>query len=132
MANSDNVLRGGLTTKHIDVPELLKHVKCEATFPSVLTGEKTANGEKIYQTPVADFQLSVFEPEAGEILSFTPDTEEILLLTEGIVEVDDDKIALKLEKGNPSAVVFPGELIYLAAAAKSTVFRASAGMNIGE
>jgi mannose-6-phosphate isomerase len=129
MANSDNVLRGGLTTKHIDVTELLINIKCEATFPKVLTGEKAANGEKIYQKSVADFQLSVFEPEAGEILSFTPASEEILLLTEGIVEVDDDKIAIKLEKGNPSAVVFPGELIYLAAAAKSTVFRASAPVN---
>jgi mannose-6-phosphate isomerase len=129
MANSDNVLRGGLTTKHIDVPELLKHVKCEATFPRVLNGEKTANGEKIYQTPVTDFQLSVFEPEAGEILSFIPASEEILLLTEGMVEVDDDKIALKLENGNPSAILFPGQLVYMAAATKSTVFRASGNIN---
>ena len=129
MANSDNVLRGGLTTKHIDVQELLKHVKCVATIPNVLTGEKTTNGERIYKTSVPDFQLSVFEPEAGEILSFTPAAEEILLLTEGIVELDDDKIALKLEKGNPSAVLFPGQLVYLAAAAKSTVFRASGNIN---
>jgi mannose-6-phosphate isomerase len=129
MANSDNVLRGGLTSKHIDVTELLKHVKCEATFPQVMRGEKLTSGEKIYQTPVADFQLSVFEPEAGEIFSFTPASEEILLLTDGIVEVDDDKIALKLEKGNPTAIVFPGQLVYIAAAAKSTVFRASAPVN---
>ncbi len=31
MANSDNVLRGGLTNKHIDVKELLKHIKFEPT-----------------------------------------------------------------------------------------------------
>lgn len=41
MASSDNVLRGGLTSKHIDVPELLKHVKCEATHPDILPGLKT-------------------------------------------------------------------------------------------
>ena len=46
MANSDNVLRGGLTTKHIDVKELLKHVKCEATYPGYLTGEKQLSDEE--------------------------------------------------------------------------------------
>ncbi len=40
MASSDNVLRGGLTTKHIDVKELLKHVKCEPTNPNILNGGK--------------------------------------------------------------------------------------------
>ncbi|MGZ3940605.1 MAG: mannose-6-phosphate isomerase, class I, partial [Flavisolibacter sp.] len=36
MANSDNVLRAGLTDKHIDVAELLKHVKFETTIPNIL------------------------------------------------------------------------------------------------
>jgi len=39
MANSDNVLRAGLTDKHIDVPELLKHVKFEPTYPNILEGD---------------------------------------------------------------------------------------------
>jgi len=38
MANSDNVLRGGLTLKHVDVPELLKHVEFEETNPDILIG----------------------------------------------------------------------------------------------
>ncbi len=130
MANSDNVLRGGLTTKHIDVTEFLKHVKCEATYPQIITGEEI-DGEKIYKTSAPDFQLSVFELEAGGIISFTPASEEILLLTEGVAEADDDKIALKLEKGNPSAVLFPGQLVYLAAATKSTVYRASTAIHNG-
>ncbi len=125
MANSDNVLRGGLTTKHIDVQELLKHVKCEATFPHILSGEAISEAEKLYKTPAPDFQLSVFELEAGETISFMPVATEILLLTEGVAELDDDDIAVKLELGNPSAVIFPGEPVYLAAAAKSTVYRAS-------
>ena len=137
MANSDNVLRGGLTSKHIDVKELLKHVKCEATIPAIIKNEKTDGDEKFYKPGVADpiaigFQLSVFELEAGEIISFTPDTVEILLLTEGVVELDDDNMAIKLQKGNPSAVVFPGQVVFLAAAAKSTVFKASAPVNSRE
>ena len=132
MANSDNVLRGGLTTKHIDVAELLKHVKCEATYPDILNGEEVAQAERLYKTPAPDFQLSVFELAAGEIVSFTPTTTEILLLTEGVAELDDDNIAVRLEAGNPSAVIFPGQAVYLAAASKSTVFRASAAINKGE
>jgi len=124
MANSDNVLRGGLTTKNIDVKELLKHVKCEATFPTILPGERNKE-EKTYKTPAPDFQLSVFELEKGDTISFQPAGVEILLLTEGVVELDDDKETIKLQKGDPAAVVFPGQVVYLAAAAKSTVFRAS-------
>ena len=129
MANSDNVLRGGLTTKHIDVPELLKHVKCEATYPDILTGEAVSSHEKMYKTPAPDFQLSVIELEAGDTISFTPIDTEILLLTEGVAELDDDNIVVRLELGNPSAVVFPDQPVYLAAAGKSTLYRASAGIH---
>ena len=38
MANSDNVLRGGLTPKHIDIEELLEHIKFEPTYPNMLIG----------------------------------------------------------------------------------------------
>jgi len=126
MANSDNVLRGGLTTKHIDVTELMKHVKCEATIPQIITGDVNEEGERTYNTPVPDFTLSVFEMEKGDVASFNPTTTEIVLLTEGVVEADDDDTTIKLQAGTPSAVVFPGATVYLAAAAKSVVFRASA------
>ena len=45
MANSDNVLRGGLTPKHVDVPELMKHVRFEATNPRILMGDRAAGRE---------------------------------------------------------------------------------------
>lgn len=125
MSNSDNVLRGGLTTKHIDIKELLKHVKCEGTHPAVLAGEALNETEKAYLTPYPDFKLSVMELEAGDTYSFEPAAVEIILLTEGRAELDDDKVVVKLEAGSPAAVVFPGQTVYLAAAARSTVFRAS-------
>lgn len=128
MANSDNVLRGGLTNKHIDVVELMKHIKCEATIPQIIMGDVNEEGEKTYNTPVPDFALSVFEMEKGDIASFNPTTTEIVLLTQGIVEADDDDTTIKLQAGTPSAVVFPGATVYLAAAAKSVVFRASASL----
>jgi len=131
MANSDNVIRGGLTGKHIDIAELLKLVKCEATYPDILNGEAVNDQEKIYRIPGFDpaeigFELSRIELEAGDTVSFDPVSTEILVLTEGVAELDDDDIVVRLQAGNPSAAVFPGKLVYLAAAAKSVIFRASA------
>jgi mannose-6-phosphate isomerase len=129
MANSDNVLRGGLTPKHIDVPELLKHVKCEATIPNIIHGQQDGEGETSYATPAPDFRLSLFDLKAGETVSFTPETVEILLLTNGKAELDDEENLVKLQMGNPSAVVFPGQTVYLAAATDCTVFRAREGIH---
>jgi mannose-6-phosphate isomerase len=139
MASSDNVLRGGLTNKHIDVKEVLKHVKCEPTHVCILSGEEIDNDppssqqgpalrkarEKIYKTSAPDFQLSVFELKAGEIVSFSPVTAEIILLTEGNAELDNGSGAIKLEAGHPSAIVFPGKEVKLSSSSGATVFRAS-------
>lgn len=125
MASSDNVLRGGLTNKHIDVKELLKHVKCEATYVRILPGEQIMDTERIYITPAPDFQLSVFELKAGDMVSFSPVTAEIMLLTEGMAELDNGSGILKLEPGHPSAIVFSGKEVKIATATGATVFRAS-------
>jgi mannose-6-phosphate isomerase len=58
MANSDNVLRGGLTPKHVDVHELLNVLKFEETHPAILKPEQAAPGICRYATPAAEFELS--------------------------------------------------------------------------
>jgi mannose-6-phosphate isomerase len=57
MANSDNVLRGGLSSKHIDVKELMKHIRFETTIPAILHGTLTDGKIKSFQTPSPDFEL---------------------------------------------------------------------------
>src|SRR4029078_12118737 len=57
MANSDNVLRGGLTPKHVDVPELLKHTVAESTIPNVMKGEVVDKAVINYPCPVPDFGI---------------------------------------------------------------------------
>jgi mannose-6-phosphate isomerase len=131
MASSDNVLRGGLTTKHIDVKELLKHVKCEATHPDILKGIESGD-EKIYKTPAPDFELSVFDLQENEEVSFLPHTTEVLLLIEGNAVVGSGKQdSVILKKGSPSAVVFPGKEIRLVSGAPSLVFRATVPVDKG-
>lgn len=124
MASSDNVLRGGLTPKHIDVKELLKHTKCEATHPDILAGEKI-NGQLVYKTPAPDFELSSFTIAKGETFSFTAGTAEILLLVQGSVEVSSNENVVVLKTGEPSAVVFPGDEVWLVATEDALVFKAT-------
>ena len=124
MASSDNVLRGGLTNKQIDVPELLKHVKCEATHPNILKGDK-AGAEHIYKTPAPDFELSCFILHDGDSVSFVPHTAEILLLVDGQVELSDKEQKVILGKGQPSAIVLPGNEVRLKANEPSWLFKAT-------
>ena len=67
MANSDNVFRGGLTQKHINVPELLKHVNVEPITPKILKGVPVSALEKIFKTPSPDFELSQIKLPKGNI-----------------------------------------------------------------
>jgi len=132
MANSDNVLRGGLTTKHIDVKELMKHVKCQATYPKILTGEKISPAEKLFKTPAPDFRLSFFELEKGESVTINPIILEIILLTDGIVDINSGDTQLKLKHGELAAALFPGSNVTMKAIEKALVFRASGNVNTGE
>jgi mannose-6-phosphate isomerase len=65
MANSDNVLRGGLTGKHVDLPALLDTLvfRCGAQAP--LCGEPGAPGESRYRTPAREFELGALRPRPG-------------------------------------------------------------------
>jgi mannose-6-phosphate isomerase len=124
MANSDNVLRGGLTTKYIDVKELLKHVRCEAVVPAILQSEKVADHLFLYKTPVSDFQLNVLELGQNEAVTASALSTEILLITEGTVMVENGGIELKA--GQPVAVILPGTSYTVTGfSPKSTVFKAS-------
>ena len=61
MANSDNVLRGGLTVKHIDIPELMRIVRLTPTVLNKLKPDPNSRGERVYQTPFNEFELSYLE-----------------------------------------------------------------------
>lgn len=132
MANSDNVLRGGLTTKHIDVTELLKHVRCEPTFPRILEGEAISQFEKGYEAPVNDFSLSVLELKEAEFTEFTPDSPTALVLTEGYAVLEDGTNRVELQPGHPAAFAFPGQAVTIKASLKSTVFKAFGSVHTRE
>ncbi|MGC5364646.1 mannose-6-phosphate isomerase, class I [Streptomyces sp. DT24] len=119
MANSDNVLRCGLTHKHIDVPELLRVVRFEATDLDILRPEASATGEERYETPADEFRLSRYAlAPAAAPLDLTVATPQILLCTTGAVRAGD----LDLTPGG-AAFVPAGERAEVSGA--GTLFRAT-------
>jgi mannose-6-phosphate isomerase len=79
MAASDNVLRGGLTPKHVDVDALLEVVDFSPLPDPVL---RAVDGR--YPTPVDDFALERIAPAGGQ-RAWTAEGPEILVCTEGDV-----------------------------------------------
>jgi mannose-6-phosphate isomerase len=128
MANSDNVLRCGLTPKHVDVPELLRVVDFRGSGPGVLrpapaTGAEGATGELVYPTPVDDFRLSRRTLDGTTPWRLTGPAPQILLCTEG-------NVVLRAAEGTELPLA-RGESAYLAAGSEAeadgagTVFRAT-------
>lgn len=100
MANSDNVLRGGLTPKHIDIEELLEHVKFEPTYPSILKGDFTSTNELQFPCPVADFGLTKITLTLGETYTNKTSSFEIFLVMQGDVQLN----GIDLKPGELAAV----------------------------
>ncbi|MFE1251333.1 mannose-6-phosphate isomerase, class I [Streptomyces sp. NPDC058741] len=93
MANSDNVLRCGLTPKHVDVPELLRIVRFHAAAPGVLRPEASPDGEEVYATPIDEFRLSRYVlSEGGADHDLTRPTPQILLCAAGTVRAGEHEL----------------------------------------
>jgi len=122
MASSDNVLRGGLTTKHIDTIELLKHTKCRATTPRIIQAKPSS--EQVFKTPVTDFELTSYKIKKGDDLTIDIKTAEILLLTSGEVTLTNNKYKVALKTGSIAAAAFAGTTVKVKAGEDSLLFRA--------
>jgi mannose-6-phosphate isomerase len=103
MSNSDNVLRGGLTPKHVDVPELMKHTSFKAVIPEILVPGKDS-GEHRLEFPVRDFGLTIATVNSESQYRFRSEGPEILLVLEGSGSIGEKKAV----KGS-SFFITPGE-----------------------
>jgi mannose-6-phosphate isomerase len=110
MANSDNVLRGGLTNKYIDVPELMKHVIFEGVDPFIIHGEKL-DSETIYPCPAPDFVISKITLREGVNYSHRSVSPEILLTTSGQAEISGMGKRMNLARGEAAFVPIQEEYI---------------------
>ncbi|GHV81742.1 mannose-6-phosphate isomerase [Spirochaetia bacterium] len=143
MANSDNVLRGGLTSKHVDIEELTRILKFVPFRPEILrpvelvptqrvpeTGEENTGREPIwsYPTDCREFSLGVTQSR-GEDIPFPAGGPEILLVTQG-------KARLSWRESGEEVTLEPGESAFaaqreqagdLVCSGSFTIFTASVG-----
>jgi mannose-6-phosphate isomerase len=87
MANSDNVLRAGLTGKHIDLPELFANLDVVAAPPIRIAPERVFTSTEIFYAPVDDFELSVTRLTDEGATRIPGRGPRVLLCLEGEVEV---------------------------------------------
>ncbi len=114
MANSDNVLRGGLTPKHIDVPELLRVLDFTAGKPDVILPRKISEYESIYDSSAEEFVLSVISLAPGmSDAQFFPRSVEILLCTQGAATLTAGEQSLSVVKGMSVMVPCAAETYHL-------------------
>ena len=98
MANSDNVIRAGLTSKHVDVPELLKLLDPAVAVP-VLSAADLGHGVTSFPTPVPEFRLYVADL-AEPAVTLPPAGPRIALCTDGTAALRTGSgQAVKLARG---------------------------------
>jgi mannose-6-phosphate isomerase len=134
MANSDNVLRGGLTPKHVDVPELLRVLDFTPAMESALHPNTIEDGmELVYDTPAPEFTVSVLRVD-GDRLGHEVDAParhdgpQILLCTEGSAVVHAKSGAVTLQRGAAAWVAADDGPIRLVAQQPTKLFRATVGI----
>lgn len=104
MACSDNVIRGGLTTKHVDIPELLKVVDCREIEPEIIPAAPQNNGSFTYRTPARDFALENVRFDSGFSVTGTAKNGTILFVPEGVLQLSGKTVALELKQGESAFI----------------------------
>lgn len=124
MANSDNVIRGGLTAKHIDVDGLLHVVDFQPTSPQVLVAEG-ADGVYVYPTGFPEFELWLVSPVDCRALTLPrSDSGRIALVTSGSFVLDGDEAPVELSCGE---AVFVGADEQVSVTGTGQLFLAASG-----
>lgn len=104
MANSDNVLRAGLTPKYIDIPELVANVKFVAKPAAELLTQPVKNGAELdFPIPVDDFAFSLHDLSADET-AIAQESAAILFCVEGEATLHKDSERLVLKPGESAFV----------------------------
>ena len=108
MANSDNVLRGGLTPKHVDVPELLSVLNFTGQEISLLLPEKKGSHEQVYHCPADEFVLSAITLDDGDDYQSQKNRSvEILICTHGKITISDDRSQTEIAMSQGDSVIVP-------------------------
>ncbi len=119
MANSDNVLRGGLTPKHVDIPELMKTL----TFNDG-TVEVIQPHDGTYSTPADEFVLSVLDIDGTERTWPSPGFE-IIVNVEGDAKIFEPNANEPVALPKGASVAIPASVTEYRIEGRATLYRAA-------
>lgn len=130
MANSDNVLRGGLTPKHVDIPELLSVLDFAPYKVDVLQPADSESVENIYASRVEEFVLSVCRTSDIDPFhcSDRPPGPQILLCLQGSTEIHWARCSSPMTIGKGQAVFIPHVVRDYILKGKSTLYKAAVNL----
>jgi mannose-6-phosphate isomerase len=126
MANSDNVLRGGLTPKHVDVQELLNILTFKTGEIDLLKPKQQKGGEKVYATATDEYTLSLLDIHKDILFkSPTQRSVEIMICIDGKAQITDTGTgeALSLKKG--VSFIVPASVKQYQIEGLATIYKAS-------
>ena len=124
MATSDNVLRGGLTAKHVDVEGLLDVLDTRPAAAPLVEAVTVQNSEDAYPTPTPQFRLSHLRP-AGTPITLDHRGPQAVLCVNGAVEVVADGTGVTVLAGQAVLVTAAAEQVTVDG--RGSAFRATAG-----
>ncbi|OEU81131.1 MAG: mannose-6-phosphate isomerase, class I [Desulfobacterales bacterium S5133MH4] len=125
MANSDNVLRGGLTSKHIDVPELLGILDFGERELGIIDAEEKGNDEWVYKSPADEFTLSVVSVKKND--SYTNPAKrsvEIILCTKGEAMIKDTVYDDSMRLAMGTSIIIPAAVKGYRIEGEATLYKA--------
>jgi mannose-6-phosphate isomerase len=125
MANSDNVIRGGLTPKHVDVNELLRILRFTGSEARILLPETAVPGEAFYPLDVDEFSLSVITIAPG--LTYTSPVDrsvEILLCMRGSANVMFSQGEEKIGFQRGDSILIPAAMNPYQISGNATIYKA--------
>jgi mannose-6-phosphate isomerase len=126
MANSDNVVRGGLTSKHVDVSELLNIVDFKVEPTKRLKPVPWEGSEECYPSPAEEFMLSVISVDSGgPFTSRQGRSVEILICIEGEAVIRDYTSAEVLTLAKGTSIIVPATVSRYVIKGDARLYKAS-------
>ncbi|NUF27301.1 mannose-6-phosphate isomerase, class I [Gilliamella sp. ESL0254] len=109
MANSDNVLRAGLTNKHLDIDELLKNTQFKSlTLNELLTQPITQQNKIDYPVPVDDFKFEIIKSDNQQRVEKV-NSPQILFCITGNITLKTKFDTLTLTKGESAFIAYEAQ-----------------------
>jgi len=127
MADSDNVLRGGLTSKNMDQDELMEILNFSENIPEILTKGDPSSAWFTYKPLAREFKLSVMKGQ-GSPVTFPEEGPSIVFISNGSTEIkEEDKEDSTVLKKGESAFIPYGKKGRIVFSGSFTAYSASAG-----